>query len=96
MNLGIREASDIYGKRMHNLCCDNCHSHVATALGRIIACLSKRTKKKKFKQFLKYYLLQSPEEVIIKSYFNPAKLRFTLNFMKRRKNGYNNTGVLVV
>ena len=45
MNLGIREASDIYGKRMHNLCCDNCHSHVATALGRIIACLSKRTKK---------------------------------------------------
>ena len=33
MNLGIREASDIYGKRMHNLCCDNCHSHVATALG---------------------------------------------------------------
>ena len=43
MNLGIREASDIYGKRMHNLCCDNCHSHVATALGRIIACLSKRT-----------------------------------------------------
>ena len=46
MNLGIREASDIYGKRMHNLCCDNCHSHVATALGRIIACLSKRTIKK--------------------------------------------------
>lgn len=30
---GVREASDIYGKRMHNLCCDNCHSHVATALG---------------------------------------------------------------
>lgn len=29
---GVREASDIYGKRMHNLCCDNCHSHVATAL----------------------------------------------------------------
>ena len=41
MNLGIREASDIYGKRMHNLCCDNCHSHVATALGRIIACYQK-------------------------------------------------------
>ena len=20
------------GKRMHNLCCDNCHSHVARAL----------------------------------------------------------------
>ena len=31
--LGVREASDIYTKRMHNLCCDNCHSHVATALG---------------------------------------------------------------
>ena len=29
---GVREASDIYGTRMHNLCCDNCHSHVATAL----------------------------------------------------------------
>ena len=31
--IGVREASDIYTKRMHNLCCDNCHSHVATALG---------------------------------------------------------------
>ncbi|KAJ8962563.1 hypothetical protein NQ318_000956 [Aromia moschata] len=29
---GITEASDIYKNRMHNLCCDNCHSHVATAL----------------------------------------------------------------
>lgn len=28
----ITEASEIYKKRMHNLCCDNCHSHVATAL----------------------------------------------------------------
>lgn len=28
----VKEASDIYKKRMHNLCCDNCHSHVATAL----------------------------------------------------------------
>merc|ERR1719220_2112539 len=28
----VSEASDIYGKRMHNLCCDNCHSHVARAL----------------------------------------------------------------
>lgn len=26
------EASDIYKGRMHNLLCDNCHSHVATAL----------------------------------------------------------------
>jgi len=25
-------ASDEYKKRMHNLCCDNCHSHVAMAL----------------------------------------------------------------
>jgi len=32
---GVREASDIYTKRMHNLCCDNCHSHVATALERM-------------------------------------------------------------
>lgn len=28
----IREASDEYKTRMHNLCCDNCHSHVALAL----------------------------------------------------------------
>lgn len=28
----ITEASEIYSRRMHNLCCDNCHSHVATAL----------------------------------------------------------------
>nr|AEE62102.1 unknown [Dendroctonus ponderosae] len=28
----VSEASDIYKTRMHNLCCDNCHSHVATAL----------------------------------------------------------------
>ncbi|XP_063975226.1 transmembrane protein 222 [Diachasmimorpha longicaudata] len=28
----VTEASDIYKTRMHNLCCDNCHSHVATAL----------------------------------------------------------------
>ncbi|KAK6732265.1 hypothetical protein RB195_016572 [Necator americanus] len=28
----IREASDEYKSRMHNLCCDNCHSHVALAL----------------------------------------------------------------
>lgn len=29
---GVTEASDIYKGRMHNYCCDNCHSHVATAL----------------------------------------------------------------
>lgn len=28
----VTEASEIYKCRMHNLCCDNCHSHVATAL----------------------------------------------------------------
>lgn len=26
------EASEIYGHRVHNLFCDNCHSHVARAL----------------------------------------------------------------
>ena len=29
---GIAEASEIYKHRVHNLFCDNCHSHVATAL----------------------------------------------------------------
>ncbi|KAF6034367.1 TMEM222 [Bugula neritina] len=28
----VYEASEIYKGRMHNLCCDNCHSHVAMAL----------------------------------------------------------------
>uniref|UniRef100_V9LFP9 Transmembrane protein 222-like protein n=1 Tax=Callorhinchus milii TaxID=7868 RepID=V9LFP9_CALMI len=28
----IAEASEEYKHRMHNLCCDNCHSHVAMAL----------------------------------------------------------------
>ncbi|XP_063932680.1 transmembrane protein 222 [Zophobas morio] len=28
----VTEASEIYSGRMHNLFCDNCHSHVATAL----------------------------------------------------------------
>jgi len=28
----ISTASDEYKTRMHNLCCDNCHSHVAMAL----------------------------------------------------------------
>jgi hypothetical protein len=28
----VRLASEEYSHRMHNLCCDNCHSHVAMAL----------------------------------------------------------------
>ncbi|XP_048771741.1 transmembrane protein 222-like [Ostrea edulis] len=28
----VAEASEEYKHRMHNLCCDNCHSHVAMAL----------------------------------------------------------------
>jgi len=28
----ILEADEIYKGRMHNICCDNCHSHVARAL----------------------------------------------------------------
>jgi hypothetical protein len=28
----VSEASEIYSRRMHNLICDNCHSHVARAL----------------------------------------------------------------
>lgn len=31
-DLAVTEASEIYKTRMHNLCWDNCHSHVATAL----------------------------------------------------------------
>lgn len=31
-NDGVREANKVYSKRMHNICCDNCHSHVANAL----------------------------------------------------------------
>ncbi|KAK0056795.1 transmembrane protein 222 [Biomphalaria pfeifferi] len=29
---GVADASEEYKHRMHNLCCDNCHSHVAMAL----------------------------------------------------------------
>jgi transmembrane protein 222 len=29
---GVRVANRIYKGRMHNICCDNCHSHVAQAL----------------------------------------------------------------
>lgn len=28
----VEEANAEYGTRMHNICCDNCHSHVAYAL----------------------------------------------------------------
>jgi len=28
----IYDASEVYKTRMHNLCCDNCHSHCAYAL----------------------------------------------------------------
>lgn len=28
----VYEASEIYKTRMHNICCDNCHSHVCTVL----------------------------------------------------------------
>lgn len=29
---GVEEGCTIYSQRMHNICCDNCHSHVATCL----------------------------------------------------------------
>jgi len=31
----IAEANSVYRERMHNICCDNCHSHVANALNRM-------------------------------------------------------------
>jgi len=31
----IKDANEVYRGRMHNLCCDNCHSHVANALNRL-------------------------------------------------------------
>lgn len=31
----IREANQVYNGRIHNICCDNCHSHVASALNRM-------------------------------------------------------------
>lgn len=33
---GVNTAKEIYRGRMHNLFCDNCHSHVATALNHCI------------------------------------------------------------
>ena len=31
-NADIKKANNRYMKRMHNICCDNCHSHVANVL----------------------------------------------------------------
>jgi transmembrane protein 222 len=31
----IQEANQVYRGRMHNICCDNCHSHVCNALNRM-------------------------------------------------------------
>jgi len=31
----LHEARRIYETRVHNICCDNCHSHVCTALNRM-------------------------------------------------------------
>ena len=31
----IQEANEVYRGRMHNICCDNCHSHVAYALNKM-------------------------------------------------------------
>ena len=38
----VSEASEIYSHRMHNLFCDNCHSHVARALNIMLYDNSKR------------------------------------------------------
>ncbi|KAG5176754.1 hypothetical protein JKP88DRAFT_189662 [Tribonema minus] len=31
-NTAVNRACDVYRERMHQICCDNCHSHVAVAL----------------------------------------------------------------
>ena len=31
----IQEANEVYSQRIHNICCDNCHSHVALALNKM-------------------------------------------------------------
>lgn len=31
----IDEANRVYSQRIHNICCDNCHSHVSNALNRM-------------------------------------------------------------
>ena len=39
----IQEANEVYRGRMHNICCDNCHSHVANALNRMSSRLTTTT-----------------------------------------------------
>eukprot|EP00339_Tiarina_fusa_P029051 CAMPEP_0117024252 /NCGR_PEP_ID=MMETSP0472-20121206/18026_1 /TAXON_ID=693140 ORGANISM="Tiarina fusus, Strain LIS" /NCGR_SAMPLE_ID=MMETSP0472 /ASSEMBLY_ACC=CAM_ASM_000603 /LENGTH=124 /DNA_ID=CAMNT_0004730623 /DNA_START=43 /DNA_END=414 /DNA_ORIENTATION=+ len=34
-DLAIQEANRVYSQRIHNICCDNCHSHVSLALNRM-------------------------------------------------------------
>ena len=34
-DLAIQEANRVYNQRIHNICCDNCHSHVSLALNRM-------------------------------------------------------------
>jgi hypothetical protein len=34
-DVAIQEANQVYSQRIHNICCDNCHSHVANALNRM-------------------------------------------------------------
>lgn len=31
-NYGVEQGCELYSQRMHNICCDNCHSHVAQCL----------------------------------------------------------------
>ena len=34
-NEAVKKADAVYGRRMHNICCDNCHSHVAMVLNNL-------------------------------------------------------------
>ena len=34
-NKAIKDADQVYRGRMHNICCDNCHSHVARVLNNL-------------------------------------------------------------
>ena len=29
---GVEQGCEVYSQRMHHICCDNCHSHVAKCL----------------------------------------------------------------
>lgn len=40
-NQGVEEGCDVYSNRMHNICFDNCHSHVAKCLN-VMAYANKR------------------------------------------------------